>query len=194
MYLQYTAMPLLLVNKSVELAKSCRPPSQNLVVWDFSEPQRWVFNLEWQQPQSNAQWPELKNGHREEFACGWLRQWQPVFKMGFENILLTPQNSNVTPDILDSVATKDLILTVFLTAPFRLWSLVSPIDITLRSFLQNPLSRSDLWWLDRDIFKACIEETVPRNLVVHHTTTIEKCIGWLPAPSRRLEQHWTQLQ
>lgn len=37
--------------------------------------------------------------------------------MGFENTLLIPQSSNVTPDILDSVATKDLILTVFLTAP-----------------------------------------------------------------------------
>jgi len=170
MYLQYTAMPLLLVKKSVELAESCCPPSQNLVVWDFSEPQLWVCSLEWQQPQSNAQCPELKGDHIEEFACVWLRQWKPLFKMLLENTLLIPQSSNVTPDILYSVTTKDLILTVFLTAPFWLGSFVSPIDITLRSFLQNPLSRSDLWWLDRDIFEACIEETVPRNLVVQYIT------------------------
>jgi len=43
--------------------------------------------------------------------------------MGFKNTLLIPESSKVTPDILDSVATKDLILTVFLIAPFRLGSL-----------------------------------------------------------------------
>jgi hypothetical protein len=81
---RYTAMPLLLEKNSVELAESCRSPSQNLVVWDFSEPQRWICSLEWEQPQRNAQWPELKSDHRGEFVCGWLRQWQPLFKMGFE--------------------------------------------------------------------------------------------------------------
>jgi hypothetical protein len=91
---------------------------------------------------------------------------------------MAPYTHKATPDVLDIVLVKDVVLPVYLNVCSALSSDYLPIliDTTCRSSFQNLLDRPDFTRMDWAAFQACLHDRILGNPVVNDEETINKSV------------------
>jgi hypothetical protein len=89
-----------------------------------------------------------------------------------------PYNSNATPDVLDIVVVKDIVLQVNLKVCHALSSnhLPALIDTICRASFHDPLDRPDFTRTDWATFQASLEARLQENPAAHVEEAIDKCV------------------
>jgi hypothetical protein len=97
---------------------------------------------------------------------------------GPETPTTIPYNSSATPDVLDIVVTKDLVIPVYLTTCSALSSDHLPvlIDTRCRSSLLNLPDRPDFRRTDWVKFQACLEDRLPSTPKLRSGVEIDTCV------------------
>jgi hypothetical protein len=177
-HLEASVMHVVLANRSVKVLAAYLLPTRPLTESDLAEclsgdsPVLMAGNLNVQ----NRDCSSRLTTARGSLLCDYANR-NSCLVYGLDSPTTNPYNSNATPDVLDVVVVKDLVLPVHLTVCHALSSDHLPvlIDTICRASFHDPLDRPDFTRTDWATFQARLEARLPGNPAVHDEEEIDKC-------------------